>query len=70
MITGKKSLMTPYVSNVARQESNMGNVTDPNRLRKPKVSTMTPTKGHLRNTSRMPPMKQTVPRNFCFRAKK
>ena len=44
--------------------------THPKRFRNPNVSTMTPTSGHLKNTSRMPPMKHTVPRSFCFRAKK
>ena len=47
-----------------------GSNTYPKRFKKPIVSTIMPINGHLRNTNRIPPMKQTVPRSFCFRAKK
>ena len=71
-ITGKKSLHAcpdTHQKTVARTRENMLN-THPKRLRNPKVSTHTPTKGHLQKTSIMPPRKQRVPRSFCFRAKK
>ena len=53
-----------------KNEKKKKRITHPNRFKNPNVSIMTPMKGHLRKTRRIPPMKQTVPRSFCFRAKK
>ena len=44
--------------------------TYPNRFKKPNISTIIPINAYFMNTSRIPPMKHTVPRSFCFRAKK
>lgn len=46
------------------------NEADPKRFKNPNVSTSMPMKGHLKNTSNIPPRKQTVPRSLFFRAKK
>lgn len=70
-MTGKKSLLAREMfSRLWWRRQGKGGDTHPKRLRNPNVSTMTPTNGHLKNTRRMPPMKHTVPRSFCFRAKK
>ena len=44
--------------------------TYPNRFKNPNVSITIPTNGRLKKTSRIPPIKQTVPLSFCLRAKK
>ena len=64
-ITGKKSLVKGQY-----RVQRLSNNTHPKRLRKPNVSKITPKNGHLMNTSRIPPRKQSVPLNLFFRAKK
>jgi len=53
-----------------RRKVNITGKKSPNKFRNPSVSMMTPKNGHLKNTSRIPPRKQSVPRSFCRRAKK
>lgn len=66
-MTGKKSLyMEVRIGNKMYAEAE----TCPNKFRNPKISTMNPTNGHLKNTSKIPPRKHAVPLIFCFRAKK
>ena len=67
-MTGKKSLQNFESSNFSMHE--LGEFTHPNKFKNPKISTMNPMNGHLKNTSRIPPMKQMVPLIFCLRAKK
>lgn len=69
-MTGKKSLIMDgeYESAVDINHTSMW--TYPKRFKNPNVSTNIPTNGHFKKTRIIPPKKQSVPRSFCFRAKK
>ena len=65
--TGKKSLHCEMVRHGVQTK---GKRKHPKRFKNPNVSTIIPMNGYLKNTSKIPPRKHTVPRNFCLRAKK
>ncbi len=71
-MVGKKSLqIEANKGSVFRRIAAIGECNNvPEEVQEPKGLHDHTKEGHLKKTSSMPPKKQSVPRNFCFRAKK
>jgi hypothetical protein len=74
--TGKKSLDVQERTSVqgrcpkSKSWTVKARTTYPKRFKKPKVSTIIPTNGHLKNTRKTPPRKHIEPLSLFFLAKK